>query len=125
MSDEKPIRILVAEDHKIVREGLIANLSRQRMQVIGEARNGEEAIALYRQGLPDITLMDLRMPRMDGLTAIRAILKEFPAARIIVLTSFDGEEQNSLQSGAKAVVLKDVPISQLIETILKIHAATQ
>lgn len=119
---EPPIRVLLAEDHALVREGLVSLLHWQKIQVVAEAVNGEEAVALYREHRPDITLMDLRMPRMDGVTAIRTIIAEFPEARIIVLTNLDGEEQNCFNAGAQAVVLKDAPKGELVATIREIHA---
>ena len=119
--EEKPIRILIADDHEIVREGLIALLKRQQMQVVAVAANGLEAIANYREYLPDITLMDLSMPQMNGFTAIEAILEEFPAACIIVMTTFSGELENSLRSGAKAMILKDAPRAEMLQTIRAVY----
>ena len=103
-----PIRLLIADDHLTVREGLAAILkSRQGMQVVAQASDGQEAVELFRSHRPDVTLMDLGMPRMNGLEATRAILAEAPDARIVVLTAFEGEEENSRRAGARSVVQKD------------------
>ena len=112
------LRILIADDHLAVREGLMAILTpRVGIQVVAQARDGQEAVELFRQHRPRVTLMDLRMPRMDGLTAAQMILADYPDARIIVLTAFEGEEENSLRAGAKAVVLKDAPREELLSAI--------
>jgi DNA-binding NarL/FixJ family response regulator len=87
------------------------------------ASNGLEAVELFREFRPDVVLMDLRMPKMDGLAATRAICAEHPGARVVVLTSFDGEEENSIRAGAKAIVLKDAPRQELIDTIRAVHSA--
>ena len=124
MIEEIPIRILIVDNHAVVREGLVALLTpRQRMEVIAQANNGQEAVDRYRDYQPDITLMDLRMPQLDGLSATRAIISEFPLARIIILTTFEGEEENSLQAGAKALVLKQAPREELFEVIRRVHRA--
>ena len=117
----KPLRILVADDHPYVREGLLALLARDGMEIVGEAADGRQAVELYRLCQPDITLMDLRMPEMDGLQAIRAILAESPRARIIVLTNLDGQEHACLQAGARAMLLKDVAKEELLATIRGVH----
>ncbi len=117
-------RILIVDDHEVVREGLVGILTRQKMQVVAEAVNGQEAIACYRQHRPDIVLMDLRMPLMDGLTATRAIVSEFPHAQIIILTNSEGEEENSRQAGAAAFVQKDAPSEQLLRAIHAVHNAS-
>ena len=121
MGANEGIRVLIADDHEVVREGLTAILNRQKMQVVAEAHNGQEAIELYRQYRPDILLMDIRMPLMDGLTATRALVSEFPQARVLMLTNTEGEEQNSLRAGAKALVQKDAPFGQLVSAIHAIH----
>lgn len=118
------LRVLIADDHPLVREGLAGLLVRYDMLVVAQARNGEEAVRLHREHKPDVTIMDLRMPKMDGLTALRLILKEAPQARIVVLTSFDGEEQNCLHAGAKALLLKEAPSRELIATIRKVAQAS-
>src|SRR5262245_66216660 len=98
------IRILIAEDHAIVRDGLTSVLDFESdMRVVGHAKNGHEAIARYRDLKPDVVLMDLAMPEMDGVTAISAIRSEFPESRILVLTTYDGDETvfRALEDGAK------------------------
>ncbi|HEV2473784.1 MAG TPA: response regulator transcription factor [Chthonomonadales bacterium] len=119
------IRILVADDHPVVREGLTAILeSRQDMEVVAEAANGREAVELYRQHRPDIILMDLRMPVMDGVAATDEIRKESPAARIVLLTTYDADEHiyRGLKAGAKAYLLKDTGREELVESIRAVHA---
>jgi len=121
----EPIRILFADDHPIVREGLAALLSTQaEMVVIGEAENGEQALEFFRRHIPDVTLMDLRMPVMSGLEATIAIRAEFPHARIIVLTTYDGDEEiyRALQAGARSYLLKDSLRKELLEVIRAVHA---
>jgi two-component system, NarL family, response regulator len=122
-ADERAIRIVIVDDHDVVREGLAAILSRREMTVVGQASDGSEAIDLVRRHHPDITLMDLRMPKMDGLAATRAIVAEFPGARIIILTTFEGEEENALVAGARAVVLKEAHRDELLSTIRNVHKA--
>jgi len=120
------IRILIADDHLVVREGLAAILNpRVGVQVVAQARDGQEAVDLFHEHRPDITLMDLRMPRMDGLAATRAILADCPEARIIVLTAFEGEEGNSLRAGAKAIILKDAHRDELLSAIRAAHSASR
>jgi two-component system NarL family response regulator len=125
MSKENPIRILVADDHPVVREGLAAIINRQPdMLVIGEASNGRQAVELYRQHSPDVSLMDLRMPVMNGVEAITAIRKQFPDSRFIVLTTYDGDEDiyRALRAGAHAYLLKDMFREELLEAIRTVHA---
>ena len=120
MTEEKVIRILIADDHPIVRQGLIGMIECEPdMHVIAEASNGLEAIALFRQHQPDITLIDLRMPEIDGVEAIATIRKEFPQARILVLTTYDTDEDiyRGLRAGAQGYLLKDVPCDELLEAI--------
>jgi DNA-binding NarL/FixJ family response regulator len=120
-----PIRLLIADDHPVVREGLAAMLNRRAdMTVVGEASNGREAIDLYRREKPHITLMDLRMPELGGVEAIAAIHAEFPNARFIVLTTYDGDEDiaRALKAGAQAYLLKDTPRDELLEAIRAVHA---
>ncbi len=118
------IRILIADDHPIVRDGLVGVIEEQAdMVVVGQATTGTEALALYRQHRPDITLMDLRMPEMNGAEAIAAIRRDAPAARAIILTTYDTDEDifQGLQVGAKAYLLKDVGREVLLETIQAVH----
>lgn len=125
MSQENVIRILVADDHPLLREGLIALISRQPdMKVVAEAENGNQALVLFRQHRPDIALLDLRMPGMSGLETTIVICKEFSNARIIVLTTYDGDEDiyRALQAGAKSYLLKEIPRKELLETIRIVHS---
>lgn len=118
--ETKQIRVLVADDHPVVREGLISMVNRDhRLTVVAEAKDGADAVKMYDQHLPDITLMDLRMPGLDGIQATREIRKRYPAARIIVLTTFDMDDYvyRALKHGAKAYVLKDQSRETLIDTI--------
>lgn len=113
-------RVVIADDHPVVREGMAAMINRRSdLQVVGEAANGLEAIDLYRREQPDILLIDLRMPEMGGVDAIRIIRGEFPQARIIVLTTYDGDEDiyRALQAGAMAYLLKDTPREAVLEAI--------
>lgn len=116
----KSLKILIVDDHPVVREGLAALLnSSADMTVVGEAGNGRQAVEQFIQFLPDVTLMDLRMPEMDGVDAITAIRQHSPAARIVVLTTFDDDEYiyHSFRAGARAYLLKDTPRSELLECI--------
>lgn len=118
------IRILIADNHPIVRDGLAGVIEEQAdMAVVGQAATGTEALTLYRQHRPDITLMDLRMPNMNGAEAIAAIRREAPTARAIILTTYDADEDifRGLQAGAKAYLLKDVGREVLLETIQAVH----
>lgn len=121
----EPIRILVVDDHKIVRQGLVALLNTvPEMKVVAEASDGEEAIEVYRRHKPDITLMDLRLPKLGGADVIARIRAEAPAARLIVLTTFDGDEDifRAIQAGAKGYLLKGMDIDELTEAIRSVHA---
>lgn len=125
MNSEGNIRILIADDHPVVRTGLSLMIQYEPgMEVVGEASNGEEAVSLFRQHRPDVTLMDLRMPLMDGVEAITKIRTEYAAARIILLTTYDGDEDifRGLRAGAKAYLLKDSPCTELLMTIRLVHA---
>jgi two-component system, NarL family, response regulator len=118
------IRVLLADDHPVVREGLRALITRRSsMCVVAEAKNGAEAFKLFGRYRPDVALIDLRMPELDGVDAIKAIREHFPAARIIVLTTFDGDEDiyRALRAGAKAYLLKDVGREELLECIRLVH----
>ncbi|HBB31438.1 MAG TPA: DNA-binding response regulator [Cyanobacteria bacterium UBA8803] len=124
MSQPNTIRILVVDDHPVVRQGLVAMLEEAPdILVVEQAENGREALAVFRQQQPDVTLMDLRMPQMDGVAAITAICAEFPAARIIVLTTYDGDEDiyQGLRAGAKGYLLKDAEPEELLWAIRAVH----
>lgn len=120
-----PIRVLIADDHPLLRTGIALLLKYEPdMEVVAEACNGREAIALFRLHRPAVTLMDLRMPELGGVEAITAIRSEYPAARIIVLTTYDGEEDiyRGLRAGAQSYLLKDTPCDEILETIRLVHA---
>jgi two-component system, NarL family, response regulator len=125
MSGVSQIRILLADDHPVVRQGLAALINRQpRMLVVAEAATGREAVALFGAHRPDITLMDLRMPELDGVAAISAIRAVAPAARVIILTTYDSDEEiyRGLLAGAMAYLLKDATPEVLVEAIQAVHA---
>jgi two-component system NarL family response regulator len=123
---KKPrIGILIADDHSVLRQGLVSLIGFEAdMMVVGEAGNGREAVDLWRQKRPDVILLDLRMPELDGLGVIKQIRAEDENARIIVLTTFDGDEDiyRAIQAGAKGYLLKDVPREALIDCIRRVHA---
>jgi DNA-binding NarL/FixJ family response regulator len=119
------IRILTVDDHPILRKGLAALVNAEPdLKLVAEASNGKEAIEAFRCHQPDITLMDLQMPGLDGIQAIEAICSEFPGARIIVLTTYTGDTQvvRSLKAGARAFVLKGHVLDELLGTIRAVHA---
>jgi DNA-binding NarL/FixJ family response regulator len=116
---------MTVDDHPLLREGIAAALGGQPdMVVVGEATNGREALERFRQLEPDVTLMDVQMPDMNGIEAIAAIRREFPAARIIVLTTYDGDvqAQRALESGAAGYLLKSMLRKDLLETIRSVYA---
>jgi DNA-binding NarL/FixJ family response regulator len=120
------IRIAVADDHPVVREGLVAMIRRQAdMIVVGEAVDGREALELCLAQQPDVVLMDLRMPVMDGVAATEAIQRGCPRTRVLVLTTYDGEEEvyQALRAGAKGYLLKDTRREDLLEAIRSVHAS--
>jgi DNA-binding NarL/FixJ family response regulator len=124
-SESSPIRILSVDDHPLIRQGIAGLLAVQAdMKLIAEAANGREAIQQFRLHRPDITLMDLQMPEMNGLDAIMAIRGEFPEARIVVLTTYVGDVQvlRALKAGARAYLLKTSLHKELMETIRAVHA---
>jgi len=119
------IRVLIADDHVTVREGLVAMIGRQPdMMVVGEAANGREAVDLWRKHRPDVTLLDLRMPLLDGVGALEEIRRQDASARVIVLTTFDTDIDISkaIKAGAKGYLLKDAPREELLECIRRVHA---
>jgi DNA-binding NarL/FixJ family response regulator len=124
-ASSKSIRILVADDHPLLRSGIAALLGTQAdLGLIAEASNGKEAVEKFRALRPDITLMDLQMPEMNGLDAMIAILREFPEARIIVLTTYtrDVEVLRAMKVGARAYLLKTLLDKELLDTIRAVHA---
>jgi DNA-binding NarL/FixJ family response regulator len=120
-----PITILAADDHPLIRSGITAVLaSEPDMKVVAEAANGEEALEKYREHPTDVVLMDLSMPVMDGLSACEAIIAEFPNARIVMLTTYDGDEDiyRALDAGAKGYVLKDMARAEITSVIRAVHS---
>ena len=120
-----PIRIMVTDDHPVVRGGFAAMIETEPdMAVVAQASSGEEALELFRRVRPDVTLMDLRMPGMGGVDAIQAIRREFPASRLIVLTTYDGDEDiyRALEAGAQAYLLKDMLCDEILAAIRAVHA---
>src|SRR6266478_5459219 len=125
MKKAKAIRVLCVDDHPVVRDGLISIIGTQPdMRVIDEASDGREAITKYRQHQPDVVVMDLRMPGMGGVEATVQIRREFRGARIIVLTTYEGDEDihRALEAGAQAYLLKDSVRKELLQTIREVHA---
>ena len=125
MSPSRKIRVLSVDDHPLLREGLAAVVNNQDdMEMVALAASGREAIQLFRQHKPDVTLMDLRMPDSSGIDVVSAILGEFPEARIVMLTTFEGdvEIQRSLAAGARGYLLKTTPPAELVEVIRQVHA---
>jgi DNA-binding NarL/FixJ family response regulator len=119
------IRVLTVDDHPLLRDGIAALIgSEEDMELIGEASNGREGLDLFRKLRPDVTLMDLQMPEMNGIDAIGAIRGEFPEARIIVLTTHPGDVQVSraLKAGARAYLMKGELRKELLETVRAVHA---
>jgi DNA-binding NarL/FixJ family response regulator len=120
-----PIRVLICEDHVVVREGLVALLEAQGdFHVIGQAGDGAAALELFRSQRPDVTLIDLRMPKLDGIEVIRVLRREFPASRFLVLTTYDTEDDvtRALQAGASGYLLKGTDRATLREAIRLVHA---
>ncbi len=125
MTKDSSIRILIVDDHPVVREGLAAMIDRRPdMSVIAQAENGREALTAFTTHLPDVTLIDLQMPEMGGVDAIRTLRAAHPHARFVVLTTFDGDEDiyRALEAGARAYLLKDAPREELLDAIRTVHA---
>ena len=122
---KSPIRVFSVDDHPLLREGIAALVNSQPdMVLIGQAATGAEAIQLFKEQLPDVTLLDLRLPDMSGIDVLIAIRSQFPEARIIMLTTFEGdvEIQRALQAGARGYLLKNMPPTELLEVIRQVHA---
>jgi DNA-binding NarL/FixJ family response regulator len=125
MTTEAQIRVLSVDDHPLLREGLAAIINNQRdMLLVAQASNAQEAILEYRKHLPDVTLMDLRLPDKSGIDAMIAVRAEFPEARVIMLTTFEGdvEIQRALEAGARGYLLKSMPPKELVQVIREVHA---
>ena len=124
MSNKQSIRVFSVDDHPLLREGIATLVNNQPdMVLVGEASTGAEAIQQFRQHLPDVTLLDLRLPDMSGIDVLIAIRSEFPAARIVMLTTFEGdvEVQRALQAGARGYLLKNMPPVELLDVIRQVH----
>jgi DNA-binding NarL/FixJ family response regulator len=124
MSDPIPIRVLSVDDHPLLNQGIAALINSQSdMQLVAQASSGGEAIEKFREHQPDVTLMDLRLPDMSGIDTMVAIRTEFPQARIVMLTTFEGDVdiQRALEAGARGYVLKSMPPKDLIAVIRQVH----
>jgi two-component system NarL family response regulator len=122
------IRVVVVDDHPVFRDGLKAVLhTADDIRVVAEAGDGREGVAAFKEHQPDVVLMDLRMPRMDGADAIALILRADPAARVVVLTTFDGDEHihRALALGAKGYLLKDATRDEIVSAVRTVHAGTR
>ncbi len=125
MSADAPIRVLSVDDHPLMREGTAAMIRSQAdMLLVAEAANGSEALQRFREHQPDVTLMDIRLPDRSGIDTVIAIRSEFPEARILMLTTFEGdvEIQRALQAGARGYMLKSMPPGELLVGIREVHA---
>jgi len=117
---EHKIRVILADDHPVVRDGLAAIVNQQPdMEVVAEAGDGEQAMTLYEQHLPDVMVLDLRMPKCDGVTVVQNVMEKYPKARLLIMTTYDGDEDifRSLSQGAKGYILKDAPRQEILTAI--------
>jgi len=124
MNNERKIRVMSVDDHPLMHEGIAALINNQPdMTVVAEASSGRDARRLFRENLPDVTLMDLRLPDGNGIDAMSAILEEFPAARVIILTMFEGDAEirRALKAGARGYMLKSMPPKDLLQVIRRVH----
>src|SRR5262245_3136955 len=125
MNDQSHIRVFSVDDHPLVNEGIAALVNNQPdMQLVAQATSGSDSVRKFREHRPDVTLMDLLLPDMSGIEAMIAIRTEFPEARIVMLTTFDGdvEIQRALQAGARGYMLKSMPPRDLVAVIRRVHA---
>jgi len=125
MAKEPTLRVLCVDDHPLLRQGIAALVEGQPdMELVAEAGNGREALRQFREHRPDVTLLDLRLPDMSGIDALIAIRSEFPGARVLILTTFEGdaEIQRALEAGARGYLLKTMPPADLIDAIRQVHA---
>lgn len=125
MANNKKINVLVVDDHPLMRVGIAAIIdARPGMTTVAQAGSGEEAVELYERHLPDITLMDLRLPRMSGVHTIRSIRRTHPQARFVVLTTYEGDEDihQALEAGAQGYIIKGMPYDTLIDALERVHA---
>ena len=123
--EKSRIRVLCADDHPLVRKGIASILANEPdMELVGEASDGRRAVEMFRTLRPDVTLMDLRMPALDGIAAVEAIRREFPEARIIALTSYDGDQHiyRALEAGVRGYLLKDMVHTDVLQAIRTVHA---
>jgi DNA-binding NarL/FixJ family response regulator len=127
-SSSQTIRVMVVDDHQVVRQGLVALINTEPgLMTVAEASDGQQAVEMFRQHQPDITLMDLRLPVMGGVDATKLIRQEYPTAKIIVLTTYDGDEDiyRALKAGAQGYLLKGVSFDDLLDAIRSVYAGAR